>query len=256
MVEKKYHQRFNIDVGIDEAKRRFVNRAHNSIDAIIKFASDKYLKGSELEKFVCTTLGERWKHSGCLTSILGDSFDDHVRALEAISEFPLDAISRLAKSAIVASLNQAETDLGIRWDKDSFLPSGSALLDQKLVNDVLESIAKQEGVLVPFRKGLDQFLRSNNKPELLSDVITDMYEALEAQAKITANDKELSANAELFISKLNVSSEYRGILKAYISYANEFRHAAGKGGKKEPPPRRETESFIYLTGLFIRLANT
>jgi hypothetical protein len=92
------------------------------------------------------------------------------------------------------------------------------LLDQPLINDVLESIAKQEGVLIPFRKGLEHFLRSINKPELLSDVITDMYEALEAQAKVTARtDKDLSGNAELFISKLDVANEYKGILKEYTS---------------------------------------
>jgi hypothetical protein len=255
MIGKKYHERFNIDVGTDEAKRRFVNRAHNSIEAILKWASDTAYRSSEVEKYVCTHLGERWERSGCLASILGDSFDEHLRALEAFAQFPWPELNRLAKSAITTILGQAETDLGIRWENDNFLPSGSPLLDQELVNHVLGSMALQEGVLIPFRKGLDHFLRSTNKPELLSDAITDMYEALEAQGKITArNDKDLSSNAELFISRLGVSNEYKPILKAYISYANEFRHAAEKGKKKEPPSRKETESFLYLTGLFLRLA--
>jgi hypothetical protein len=51
-----------------------------------------------------------------------------------------------------------------------------------------------------------------------------------------------------------VSEEYNPILKADIAYANEFRHAAEKGQKKAIPPRHEVESFIYLTGLFVRLA--
>jgi hypothetical protein len=51
-----------------------------------------------------------------------------------------------------------------------------------------------------------------------------------------------------------VSEEYKPILKAYIAYANEFRHEAEKGQKKAIPPRQEVESFIYLTGLFVRLA--
>jgi hypothetical protein len=50
-----------------------------------------------------------------------------------------------------------------------------------------------------------------------------------------------------------VSEEYNPILKADIAYANEFRHAAEKGQKKAIPPRHEVESFIYLTGLFVRL---
>jgi hypothetical protein len=221
----------------------------------MKWASDEHHRASDVEKFVCTKLGERWTGWGCLPTILGDSFNEHVRVLEAMYEFPLTR--EMAESSIKTVLKEAEIDIGIRWDKGRFLPSGSALLDEKLVNDVLESIAKQDGVLVPFRKGLDHFLHSNNKPELLSDVVTDMHEALEAQAKITAgNDKDLSANAELFISKLNVSNEYKPILKGYISYANEFRLAAEKGQKKDPPSRRETESFIYITGLFLRLVTT
>ncbi|MDE3242621.1 MAG: hypothetical protein KGO52_07900 [Nitrospirota bacterium] len=125
------------------------------------------------------------------------------------------------------------------------------------MNDVLGYLAAKgyEGVLEPFRKGLDHFLHSEKKAELLSDVITDMYEALEALVKIyTGRDKDLSANAELFISKLKVSEEYKPVIKSYIDYANEFRHAAEKGQKKPSPSRQEVESFIYMTGLFIRLA--
>ena len=92
-------------------------------------------------------------------------------------------------------------------------------------------------------------------PELLADTITDMYEALEALAKIVVgNDKDLSGNQEQLISKLGVSNEYKPILKGYISLANEFRHAAEKGQAKNLPSSKEVESFIYLTGTFLRLA--
>jgi len=131
------------------------------------------------------------------------------------------------------------------------------LLDEKLVNEELQWLSTQgyESVLGPFKRGLDHFLHSEQRPELLSDVITDMYEALEALAKIaTGNDRELSGNRELFISNVKASQEYKQILKGYIGYANKFRHAL-TGGKKRPDiSRKEAESFIYLTGLFIRLA--
>lgn len=94
------------------------------------------------------------------------------------------------------------------------------------------------------------------RPELLSDVITDAYEALEALAKIVTGreSKDLSGNAELFIKKLGVSENYKKMLKEYISLANEFRHAAQEGKEKPKLTIPEVESFIYLTGLFIRLA--
>lgn len=190
-----------------------------------------------------------------MSSIIGDNYHVHLRTLEALYQWP--RAKDLVDNAVMEILADSEVDLGIRWNNGHFLPSGSPLLDEKLVNDVLGilGVKGHDGVLVPFKKGLDHFLHSVKKPELLADVITDMYEALEALAKIiTGRDKDLSANAELLISKLNVSEEYKPILKAYIAYANEFRHAAEKGQKKAIPPRQEVESFIYLTGLFVRLA--
>ena len=48
----------------------------------------------------------------------------------------------------------------------------------------------------------------------------------------------MSSNAELLISTLNVSEEYKPILKAPIAYANEFRHAAEKVQTKATAPPR------------------
>lgn len=83
-----------------------------------------------------------------------------------------------------------------------------------------------------------------------------MYEALEALAKIvTGRDKDLSANAEVFISAVKVSEGYKRVLKEYIDYANKMgRHAGEKGQAKPSLSRKEVESFVYLTGLFIRVA--
>ena len=64
----------------------------------------------------------------------------------------------------------------------------------------------------------------------------------------------IDPKVDYVFKKLFGSEEYKPILKAYIAYANEFRHAAEKGQKKARPSRTEVESFIYLTGLFVRLA--
>lgn len=45
------------------------------------------------------------------------------------------------------------------------------------------------------------------------------------------------------------------MLAEYIDYANLIaRHAGEKGQAKPMPARKEVEAFMYLTGLFIRLA--
>jgi len=192
---------------------------------------------------------------GCIGHVLGDDYETHVRALEYLYQDP--RTRNETDMAIQQILRDAEIDLGIRWNAGQFLPAGAPLLDDKLVNDALGILIdrKYDAVLLPFRKGLDHFLHSTKKPELLTDTVTDMYEALEALAKqVTEKDKDLSGNAELFISKLDVSVEYKDMLKSYIFYANSIRHAPARGRQKPTPSRPEVESFVYITGIFIRLA--
>ena len=82
-----------------------------------------------------------------------------------------------------------------------------------------------------------------------------MYEALEALAKIeTGRDRDLSANSELFIKALRASDQFKTLLKDYIAYANQFRHAVNNRESKPILTTAEVEAFIYLTGVFIRLA--
>lgn len=83
-----------------------------------------------------------------------------------------------------------------------------------------------------------------------------MYDALEALSKIVCgNDKGINANRDAFISKLGLHASYNTMLAEYIDYANLVaRHAGEKGQAKPLPSRREVESFMYLTGLFIRVA--
>lgn len=151
----------------------------------------------------------------------------------------------------------SEVDLNVRWQKGRFIPAGAELLDEKIVNESLFWLSREgyASVLEPFEKGLEHFLESSRDPKRLSDVVSDMYEALEAMAKIVAgNDKDLSANQQLFINKVNASEGYKKILKEYIAYANKFRHAAKEGTPKPKISAQEAESFMYLTGVFIRLA--
>ncbi len=161
-------------------------------------------------------------------------------------------------SLIRQLLEESEVDLGIKWVGGKFLKSGAQLLDDELVNDPLNWLRDKNylTVIAPFEKGLNHLLHSDKRPELLADVVTDMYEALEALSKIITErpTKDLSANREIFISKVKASNEYKKILAAYIEYANEFRHAKEEGNIKPDISPREVESFVYLTGLFIRLA--
>ena len=258
-MSKKFHERFGIDLGVDEAKRRFINRVKNAlISQVMPAALRMYsVSGAQsLEQHICQKLGERWSGWGCLETCIGNNFDSCLRAVEALYSHPnhVDQADEIAKSI----LEETEIDIGIRWDKGRFLPSGSPVLDKALVDDVLGLIQSpaSQGINQAFTKGLHHLLNSFKKPELLSDVVADMYEALEALAKIVCgNDKDLSANREALVSKLNLSENYKQIMKQFIEYANELhRHAGERGQVKPAPVRREVEAFMYFTGLVIRLA--
>ena len=67
-------------------------------------------------------------------------------------------------------------------------------------------------------------------------------------------DRELSANMESFIKAVQVSDIYKPILKEYIVFGNKIRHAGKDGQPKPHLTRKEVESFVYMTGVFIRIA--
>ena len=72
------------------------------------------------------------------------------------------------------------------------------------------------------------------------DTVTDIYEALEAMAKeVTGKDRELSANTQLFISKLKLNKHYEEMLKGHIEYGCEYRHAVTPGKQRVLPKRHE-----------------
>ena len=86
--------------------------------------------------------------------------------------------------------------------------------------------------------------------------MTDMYEAVEAMAKIITGrpTRDLSALREEFIAKLTLSDTHKRMLKEYIDYGCDFRHALQTGEKRGWPLEHEAENFVYMTGMFIRLA--
>lgn len=260
-MTKKFHERFGIDLGVDEAKRRFVNRVKNALfSQVMRYVTYKHgsLTADSLEQHICQKLGERWKGSGSLGNLIGDNFESCMHAVEALYSHPnhIGEADRIANSI----MEEMEIDIGIRWENGRFLASGAPALDKALVDDVLGLIqtTASQGINQAFTKGLHHLLNSSKKPELLSDVVADMYEALEALAKIVCgNDKDLSANREALVSKLNLSDNYKQIMKQFIEYANDLhRHAGERGQAKPAPVRREVEAFMYFTGLIIRLALT
>jgi hypothetical protein len=271
-MAEKFHERFDIEVGIDEVKRRFVNRAFGWIfDQIFNTRRDL---GFSLMNQLILELGEKPIYQSFRVYV-GDDFYKTLESIENLykiveknenqathySRFTKDDY-RDIKTLIIKSIQRlfdsTEIDLGIRWEHGYFVKSGAKLLDIALVNDVLHWLRDKayNDVLMPYEKGLHHFLEAEKRSEVLSDVITDVYEALEALAKITTRhpNSDLSANSERFIKTVKASDAYKNILKEYIDYANRFRHSPRPVRPRPSLSIPEVESFIYLTGIFIRLA--
>lgn len=257
-MSQKFHERFGIELGEVEGKRRFVNRALNFLlDQVCASAARSSLNAKvELEKFICSKLGERYGGLDSLGDAIGTDFNACLRALEALYAHP--SWKTVAEHGITEILRDTEIDIGIRWGNGHFIAAGAPALDTALVGDPLNLLGKPEykGVSDAFTKGLSHFLHSIKNEALLADVVTDMYEALEALVKIVCgNDKGINANRDNFIRKLGLHESFNKMLDQYIEYANLVaRHAGERGQAKPTRPRHEVEAFMYLTGLFIRLA--
>ena len=262
----KFCHRFQIQIPLEDAKRRFVNRAHNEILQGNAFWVSDIYHWTDVYQQVATHLGEFSRSGeglshGTLERYTGKDFARTLEALEGVYG-ALDQHKRAKLDiAVCRLLDMSEIDLQVDWKKGRFYPTGARELDARLLNDSLDWLGEQEylTVLRPFEKALDHLLRARAKPELLSDVVTDAYEALEALAKIvTGKDQTLDANHELFLAKICTSDEYKQVLndclKKYRPFAHSFRHGAATPAQKPSICYAEAESFVYLTGVFIRLA--
>ena len=253
-----FHQRFNLKIDQTEAHKRFCNRINNGFTQL--FYGEFSSQLNEAKSLAATSLGEICNSGDPLGVYFSKSFIECLQVVEGIyngyRSYP--SISREINRIILGNLSRAEYDLGVKWRDGYFQPSGAKLLDDFLVNENLKWLDDPElkHVYDPFNKALLHYSESIKHPETLKDVITDMYEALEATAMwFLGNDKDLSGNREQFIGELKLPDSYKRILKEYISYANDFsRHAKKPDEPSYPVPPSEAENFIYLTGLFIRFA--
>jgi len=253
-MQNDFYKRFDISIDLPEVKRRFMNRIRNAISTVIGNINTY----SELQKSIPRDLGmllgeefpsllffQRW--------LRNRNFWRHLEAAEAFYASINGYIQQYFDRLIGKTISLSECDLGITWQNGKFYKKGAPILDQKLVNESLGMLRdkKYENVTVPFEKGLKHLLRSQKEPERLADAITDMYEALEALAKVVCeNDKDLSGNREEFIAKINAPEFYKKVLKEYINYACQFRHALKKKGKAENTFRTRSGGFCVFNWNF------
>lgn len=260
MPKSDFLKRFDIPVSNDVARQQFLNRISNHVfeNFFQQDIEEHYLQETILWH-VAHELGEKYSSLKSFHSYTGGQFSPTLHALEvAFRHLKTRKQKKELTRLIEFVLSSSELDLGIRWSNGKFVPQRARELDQALVDDNLKWLSdpKYASVLRPFEKALKAFLTLDNKPEHATDIIRDLYEAIESLAKIvTGRDTgDLSANIEQLLTQLKVSSGFREVLRSYTKYANPFRHGTGKRGPSRRVSLHEVESFLYFTGLLIRLS--
>ena len=264
MSIKHFNKAFGLQADLDEEKRRFVQRINQTILKGIQEGPypDDY---ERVFRRVCYGLGEnagdlisnanQYSYSVSLAipglrALTGDDFTATLKVLVLLhgALHPQNVV-RLNQS-IELALASAATDLGIRWKSGLFYPSGAKELDEKLINDNLDFLQTWPDVRAQFSTALTHFRSSLQNVAGRKDAITNAYSAVEGLARATlSNDKSFDNNSNALVDFTGLPSEYKNIVHYYKQIAHRYssRHAG------EEFSHSETEAFIYLTGLLMRL---
>src|SRR5919108_1461890 len=126
-----------------------------------------------------------------------------------------------------------------------FYPSGTEILEQRLIEDPYRWLDKFPEEKLDFKKAVQSYLSKQ-----YDEVIRNCFLTIEGLIrKILNNTKTLDNNQEELLRRLNLSNQWKGILANHIKYAHESRHASSKRHSLNP---LEVEAFLYQTGLLVR----
>src|SRR5438067_2252292 len=83
----KFHERFDIEVGLDEAKRRFVERVHNLIFEGFMRSLMPDWEYLDAVKYIAARLGDQFSGVYLLAIHNSGDFLKHLHAIEALHDF-------------------------------------------------------------------------------------------------------------------------------------------------------------------------
>lgn len=151
------------------------------------------------------------------------------------------------KEAIDLSL----VDLGITLENDIFIKTGSKELDNVAIIEPLDWLGDYPTAKHYFENALEHYLKKNH-----SDAITNAYSALESLVKTVLNsNRSLNNLITDLVRWLSLPNQWGTILIKYCDFAHEFstRHGKKEGKTKDLASEKDTEAYIYFSGLMIRL---
>lgn len=259
-VLSKFNKLFNISSNVEDAQRDFINRVNLTI---LDLESRKY-GYEEKFKLICYQLGEnaedrirvanRGIHYGedtipGLRSLTDDDFIKTLRILVSLYSISKNEpeTQKGISNFISLAMDNSAVDLGISWKEGMFYPSGAKKLDMDLIEEPFEWLGAFTEVKEDFKKALSSYFKKDYPA-----TIDHCYLTVEGLARqVLNNTKVIKNNFDELLKTMDLSPEWKSILNKWYEFANEYkRHASTR---RNNLTKKETEAFLYLTGIFVRL---
>jgi hypothetical protein len=258
---------FGLGDGVEEERKRFVQRINQFIFHEIDTAKIDTFHYRVLFEPVCFELGvnahdfqqrriyDRFGDSYIPASIRTLTRDDFTKTLLILCilylyiQYGSDNKEghKWLSDNIEVALSRCTCDIGVRWKDGFFYPAGAEELDKPLVEEILTWLIDYQDERKDYQRALECYLAGGS----LGDVIKNCYSAIEGVVrKVLGNERTLDNNKGELLAKLKLSDGWKSILANYIVYAHDYRHASAE---RHEITKQETEAYLYMTGLIIRL---
>jgi hypothetical protein len=254
-----FDKNFGLVSSVEEERRKFINRVEQEVfdDIFPKLEKDSWDK---LYKHLCFALGERFEDvqkryaypSFNKMPIEHLTKHDFFKALKIIVsigdfiDFEREDNGSFYEERIQNFLRLSSLDIGIRFAKGQFYPSGEKILDKELIDYSLECLLQYPEQNKHLKSALKHYASKE-----LENTLQDCYLCMEGLTKIILkNNNRLDENKDNILRLLNFSSEWKRILVPYIEFIHQYgRHASEK---QKSINDVEVEACLYQTYLLIR----
>ncbi len=195
-----------------------------------------------------------------LRFITGDDFEKSLMVAEAAyeyfqnsSHYRKDEWCRIIDSVVSEQL-EAPLSLGISWVGGKFIPEGAKELQEALIKDNLIWLLDYPETQKLFRAAIDDYAGSRNSEIKRKNAMSNSFQAVEQFARtLLDTDKAFDNIFDELIQRLALRSHshWKKICNHWNELAKEFARHSGR--KQMIPSQGETEAFVYLSGLLLRL---
>jgi hypothetical protein len=148
-------------------------------------------------------------------------------------------------------------DIGVSYKDGKFFPSGAKELDEELTNKIHHWLNKYPKVKSLYLNALDCYAGSLKNDIKRKDVVSNAFQAVEELTKIILGNKTLSfdKNLDTLVEKLKLNKKWSQVFHQYKELSKEYGRHSGKSDDFIPA-KNDTEAFLFLSGIIIRLIVT